>query len=178
MKLKELVNTKHYDTDKNSIHSYIDHLYSDLFEDKKHINSMLEIGVYDGGSILLWKDYFSNAKITGIDINLCKSISNIENIKHICANAYDENLISQLDKYDIIIDDGPHTIESMKFFIQNYTKLLNNNGIAIIEDIQDISWFEVLIPLIPHELSYEIVDLRHIKNRYDDLLLIMRTNNV
>ena len=55
-------------TDKNTLHSYLD-LYENLFADKKEsAKHILEIGIANGGSIKLWKDYFTNATIHGIDI--------------------------------------------------------------------------------------------------------------
>lgn len=174
MNLSQLFQSKNYQTDKNSVHSYIDHFYNDLFLGKKNITNLLEIGVYDGGSILLWRDYFENAQIDAIDINDCSHTIDNNRINHIIANAYDINLLTKLNTYDIIIDDGPHTLESMIFFIENYTKLLKTSGIAIIEDVQDYSWFDVLIKSIPPNFTYNIADIRNIKGRYDDLLLTIR----
>jgi hypothetical protein len=176
MNLSQLFKSKNYQTDKNSVHSYIDNFYNDLFFDKKNATNILEVGVYGGGSILLWRDYFENAQIDAIDVNDCSNAIDNNRINHIVANAYDFNLLDKLNKYDIIIDDGPHTLESMIFFIENYTKLLKSNGIAIIEDIQDYAWFDYLIKFIPSNFTYNITDLRSIKNRYDDMLLTIRKN--
>jgi hypothetical protein len=83
-------------------------------------------------------------------------------------------------KYDIMIDDGPHTLESMIFFIKNYLPLLSENGILIIEDIGNMEWTNILINSIPPEFvnktSHEIYDLRNIKNRWDDVLLVIEYN--
>ena len=60
-------------TDKNTTHSYLP-LYNQLLLKKKDIaKNILEIGIGDfgeknGGSIKLWKDYFTNATIYGLDI--------------------------------------------------------------------------------------------------------------
>ena len=57
-----------YDTDKNTLHSYMD-VYEKIFE--KYRNdpvSMLEVGVASGGSLKLWKDFFKEGScISGID---------------------------------------------------------------------------------------------------------------
>jgi len=80
-----------------------------------------------------------------------------------------------------MIDDGPHTLESMIFFIKNYLPLLRKDGVLIIEDIPDMEWTNVLISSISNELidkiTYKIYDLRHIKNRWDDILLVIELNN-
>lgn len=165
-----------YNTDKNTIHSYIEKLYNQLFDDNTKIFNILEIGAFNGGSALLWRDFFINANVDIIDINQCDTILNEDRINHIVGDAYSSNIVNMLrnKKYDIIIDDGPHTLESMKFFVQNYVYLLNFNGIAIIEDIQDYSWFQELVPIIPKNFINQTIDLRNVKNRYDDLLLIVK----
>lgn len=56
-------------TDKNTIHSYLP-LYETLLQPiKETARAVLEVGVYKGGSIKLWHDYFKNASIYGCDIS-------------------------------------------------------------------------------------------------------------
>lgn len=175
MNLSELNKNNKYATDKNTVHSYVDNLYDSLFEQKRLTASrVLEIGVYDGGSILLWRDYFINAIIDAIDINDCSTKIDNHRINNMVCDAYNLNTIKKLQEYDIIIDDGPHTIDSMVFFIKHYIHLLKPEGIAVIEDIQDYRWIDTLVKLIPDSFTSQIVDLRPIKNRYDDLLLVIR----
>lgn len=174
MILSELFKTKRYLTDKNSVHSYIDNVYDQLFVNRQNTTNVLEIGVYDGGSILLWRDYFLNATIDAIDINDCSDKLDNDRINHIVGDAYNVNLVKNLSHYDIIIDDGPHTIESMIFVVEHYLSLLKPDGVCVIEDVQFDDWFKFLIDKIPQGFTYEIIDIRHIKNRYDDMLLIIR----
>ena len=60
-------------TDKGTQHTYLG-VYEALFESKKNTaTDIIEVGIgcffdKNGGSIKLWKDYFSNAQIHGIDI--------------------------------------------------------------------------------------------------------------
>lgn len=62
MSLEEIVdNTK---TDKNTIHSYLP-LYQKLLISKKETaKNVLEVGIYNGGSIKLWSDFFTNANVS------------------------------------------------------------------------------------------------------------------
>jgi cephalosporin hydroxylase len=172
MKLLEQYKLKNYNTDKNSVHSYIDYLYNDLF--KSEYTDVLEIGAFNGGSALLWQDYFLNANIDIIDITECQAIKNQPRINHIVGNAYSNDMLKNLRQYDLIIDDGPHTLDTMIFFIDHYVSLLKSNGMCIIEDVQSIDWFNVLISKVPNNCVYHAVDLRNVKNRYDDLVLIIR----
>ena len=58
-----------YDTDKEKGHGY-GSIYDKYFKDIKYdVKNILEIGTRPG-SIRLWLDYFPNANLYGIDINL------------------------------------------------------------------------------------------------------------
>jgi hypothetical protein len=119
--LKLLVDNER--TDKNTVHSYLD-LYEHLFADKKETaKHILEIGIANGGSIKLWKDYFTNATIHGINIiknnKTWHDIESDENITlYTGVDAYNKDFImntflNKNMKFDIIIDDGPHNLISM-----------------------------------------------------------------
>ena len=57
-----------YITDKNSYHSYIEDVYDQFFAPSRNKKiKLLEIGVAYSGSVRLWKDYFVNGEIYGID---------------------------------------------------------------------------------------------------------------
>jgi hypothetical protein len=185
MSLSELINNKK--TDKNTTHSYLD-LYQQLLSSKKEsAQNVLEIGIGDfdeknGGSIKLWRDFFTNATIYGIDIlPISRVIDELINDKRVILyteeNAYDEsfftyNILSKNIKFDLLLDDGPHTLESMKQFIKLYSKVLAGDGILIIEDIQSMDWIDTLKTEVPEDLKkfIKIYDLRNNKNRYDDIV--------
>lgn len=156
----------------------MDEVYEDLFKDiRTSVKRMLEIGVDNGGSILMWREYFPKANIIGIDNKNCPQLADRERIEFIESDAYKIELVDQLPSdFDIIIDDGPHTLESMAFVIEEYLNKINQNGIIVIEDIQEFNWTNILKRLIPEEFSVEVKDLRKIRNRYDDILMIIRRN--
>lgn len=178
-------------TDKNTIHSYLD-LYQLLFKNKRlTAKNILEVGIFNGGSIKLWNDFFTNANIYGIDICEYKLIYNDlfrynNNVILLCnSNAYDYdffnyNFLIKNIKFDIVIDDGPHTLDSMISFIKLYSQILTDDGILIIEDIQDFSWLDILINNTPNDLKkyIKIYDLRDKKNRYDDIVFSIDKYNI
>ncbi len=60
-----------YYTDKIHYLKWYDPLFSPLLDETV---KLLEIGIYHGGSLLLWKDYFPNGQITGADLVLLENI--------------------------------------------------------------------------------------------------------
>jgi len=166
------------DTDKNTTHSYLPVYEEYLASRKTSACHVLELGVQTGSSLLLWQRYFPNAEVYGIDINLSKNkIDNESRIHIIEGDAYTESVTQQLCQrtYNVIIDDGPHSKESMMYLAKNYTSMLDKDGILIIEDVQDIAWTDDIIKAFPEEYRNRIsvLDRRHIKGRYDDILIIL-----
>jgi cephalosporin hydroxylase len=174
-------------SDKNTVHSYIN-TYEELFEKKReNAEHILEIGIgnfseRNGGSLLLWAEYFKNATITGIDIlpidRVYHEVLEHPRIKtHTQTNAYSRGFIKGHvnEKLDIAIDDGPHTLDSMIEFIKLYSPLLKDDGILVVEDVQNYDWIEHLKLAVPDELKdcIKIYDLRKNKNRYDDILFVI-----
>ncbi len=133
--LKEI--GKKYPTSKNrtGFIPIYEHFLDSLRE--KEIN-ILEIGVENGYSLKLWREYFTKAKICGIDIN--KKDFSIDNVEIFCGDQSDYNFLSKVvkkyGKFDIIIDDGSHL---SKHIISSFNYLfdhLNEDGLYIIEDLQ------------------------------------------
>jgi hypothetical protein len=178
--LTQLVNSEK--TDKNTVHSYLP-LYEVLLKNKKNTcKNVIEVGVAEGGSIKLWHDYFPNATIHGCDIRdetvMWDEIKNNNRIKLFpSTNAYDPLFINQIKdvQFDFALDDGPHTLDTMIQFINMYLPLMNEDGILIIEDVQDIKWLDILISIVPQEYKNNIktYDLRGNKNRYDDVVFVI-----
>ena len=79
-----------------------------------------------------------------------------------------------------MLDDGPHTLESMIQFIKLYSQIMTDDGILIIEDVQSIDWLDTLKTAVPEHLQpfIKTYDLRHIKGRYDDIVFTIDKFNV
>lgn len=172
-------------TDKNTCHSYFDTYEKTFTRIKDTAKNILEIGIYKGGSIKLWHDYFTNATIYGMDImnidDVYEGIKNNDRIKLMTStDAYSETLIKEnfIDKnikFDMILDDGPHSLASMCFTAKYYSQLLTDDGILVIEDVQSMDWLKDIFNAFPKELLrfVQFIDLRNNKNQYDDILVIM-----
>jgi cephalosporin hydroxylase len=177
-------------TDKDTVHSYLETYQEILIKKKETARNILEIGINKGGSIKLWSDFFTNATIYGLDINdtseVIDSIKNKKNIK--LFNHYDAynfetfyyNFLKKDIKFDLILDDGPHDLNSMRTFIKLYSQVLASDGILIIEDVQSMDWIETLVNEVPDDLIQyiKVYDLRIKKNRYDDILFVIDKCNV
>lgn len=107
---------------------------------------ILEIGVYDGGSLLMWKNYFGrNAKIYGIDIDpRCLNVVHEENIEVIIGSQNDtqflRNLKKQLPKIDILIDDGSHQVKDQIITFEELFYHIEDDGIYLCEDLHTSYW--------------------------------------
>lgn len=177
-----------YDTDKFSTnndivkwvevkHSYVEAAYGKAFERIRNAKNVLEIGTYTGGSHLLWRDYFPEATVVGIDVKLCDELLNQDRIIQVVGDAYCKEAVSmfQDNYFDLIIDDGPHTLDSMKYAIEHYLCKLKDDGIFCIEDIVEFSWVYGLSRLVPDEYQnhLKIYDLRERDGKGDSILLVI-----
>lgn len=157
-------------------HCFIDEFYNEEF--KKYQDKsirLLEIGIYKGASLALWSKYFLHAEIIGLDIEdqRVDKYKDLNRVSVGICNAYDTEIAKQLGHFDIIIDDGPHTVETLQQCIEFYLPQLNDDGIMILEDVQDTSWFPLLIEKAPENLVHQCIDLRDVNQRYDDLLFVI-----
>jgi 23S rRNA U2552 (ribose-2'-O)-methylase RlmE/FtsJ len=160
--------------DKGTIHSYIN-AYETLMDKKSKIK-LLEIGVRSGHSIALWKDYFEESSIIGIDIDISQIIFNVSENVHIC-DATDYNQIQELfgdASFDYIIDDGSHSPLDQVISFEILWSRIKAGGKYFIEDIQGETELKKLKDyLLSKNVSFEVLDFRAEKNRYDDILIVI-----
>lgn len=171
MTLVELFKKGNYLTDKGIDHSYLE-IYDILFDPfrNKRIN-VFEVGYFKGGSSKLWEDYFLNAQIRIIDIEGIPFATNrvrfeIKDVKTLTPEYF------KYFKPDIAIDDGSHILEEQIHFVKVLYPVLRKNGLLIVEDVNNIDqWKEKFDEL---RIPYQIIDLRDVKGRSDDVLIIIR----
>ena len=118
-------------------------IYDDYFKNfkNKKIN-ILEIGVHEGKSLMIWKDYFPKANIIGIDL---KSYNfNINRIFTFQGDQTDINFLlgvsRKFKKFDIIIDDGSHVCSHIIKTFGALFDFLKEDGLYICEDLQTSYW--------------------------------------
>lgn len=160
--------------DKGGTHSYID-TYEKLFLPFQNKCTLLEIGIAMGDSIKLFDRYFKNSHIIGCDLSIIFKPLNYNNkVSLIAHDATKPSFLKEIGDttFDIIIDDGSHMEQDQVDTFNLLKGRMNKGGIYIIEDIlaldQNRNRFEKL-----HN-NCEIIDLRKVKNRFDDVLIIYR----
>lgn len=107
--------------------------------------NMLEIGVAQGGSIELWREYFGpDAKLFGIDINPdcrnCVDSPNQVRIGSQADTAFLRAVVAEMGAPDIVLDDGSHIGRHQIASFRTLWPLLRNGGLYVIEDVHTSYW--------------------------------------
>ncbi len=106
---------------------------------------MLEIGVYKGGSLAMWRKYFGpEAMIFGIDIDPNCAKYNGEAAQVRIGSQDDpvflQNVIAEMGGVDIILDDGSHITHHQDASLDILFPLLSEGGIYMVEDMHTSYW--------------------------------------
>ncbi len=110
---------------------------------------ILEIGVFRGGSMRMWREYFGkSALIYGLDIDPeCASLVSPADATKIFIGsqtdrAFLKDVIAEVGEFDIIIDDGGHTARQQ---IESFEALYPaTRGIYLVEDTHTSYWPEFM----------------------------------
>lgn len=144
---KKALDATNYDTDKAE-HSHYLRNYEQYFQplwgqDVK----LLELGVYRGGSMLLWRDYFERGLIVGLDLNPVELPDESGRIRLYEGQQQDTALLDRIAKenapegFDIIIDDCSHIGELTRIsFWHLFDNHLKPGGLYVIEDWSTGYW--------------------------------------
>jgi len=113
--------------------------YEEVFNGmENNKGGLLELGIWKGGSLRMWRDFFKKMHIIGLDRNPKWMIKGEERISTYCVDQKDiPEYISEGEWYDIIIDDCSHVGSLSR---QSFNHLFHNNlkpgGLYVIEDWQ------------------------------------------
>lgn len=107
--------------------------------------TILEIGVWKGGSLQMWKEYFGkNVKIYGIDINPACKEHESENVKVFIGSQTDtkflNEVLNEIGHIDILIDDGGHTMEQQITSFACLYPAIKDGGVYLCEDLHTSYW--------------------------------------
>ena len=134
--------------DKRLINKY--QHYFDVYD--KHFSkykgqeiTIVEVGVFQGGSLQMWRSYFGpKAKIWGIDIDpRCKLLEE-QNTNIIIGSQEDESFLESIyditGPIDILIDDGGHTQKQQITTFNILFDKIKNDGVYLCEDVHTSYW--------------------------------------
>lgn len=130
--------SERFDTDKSLTYRQNYDKYFSHLRNKKI--TLLELGVYKGGSLLMWSEYFKKGNIIGVDINNI-DLKLPKNVHMEVGDQRDKEFLHNLsekyaeDGFDIIIDDASHYANFTEAsFLICFNQLLKPGGIYVIED--------------------------------------------
>lgn len=172
-------------TDKASDHNYTSTYALFLSEKRNEKINLVEIGVWHGGSIAMWTKYMPNANFLFYDISYqikpkAKKYFDEDRMKLHIMDAYTFEAVEIAknrfpDGIDFLLDDGPHTLNSMVEVVSLYSPLMKAGGTLMIEDVQRIEWTDTLAKICPINAKFDVFDMRE-TGRYDDIIVTYTFN--
>lgn len=161
-----------YGSDKNTTHSYGE-FFTALLKNPLAPMKILEIGVGGETALLAYAEWCPNAQIYGINQNKTFDHSRIFTFT---IDVKDQQKMHEIGKtygpFDFIIDDGSHVLLDMLAAYYTLSNYLAEDGTYVFEDVQNEESLNYLLTIS----GATSVDLRNVKNRYDDLIVIVEKN--
>lgn len=178
-------------------HNYTDY-YSMLFlQNKEKVKKVFECGIgtnnesvesnmtvsgKPGASLRMWRDFFPNAEVYGVDIDRSVLFSE-ERIHTDYLDQTDSDSIlgywQKLDisDFDLMIDDGLHNFEAVTNLFLNSFDKLSDDGIYIIEDVSsnDLVKYKKFFDSVGARAKFIILFRKH-KEIGDNILITITKN--
>ncbi|MDQ1440176.1 MAG: hypothetical protein QOG97_404 [Acidimicrobiaceae bacterium] len=130
-------------TDKGS-NGYVPFYERHFKELRRRRLTILEIGIYKGAGLRVWRSYFPSSSIVGIDIN--PSMIDEPRITCRCGSQDDPAFLAALCEefgpFDIVIDDGSHVGRHVIASFDSLFPHVVPGGWYVIEDIATAYWEE------------------------------------
>lgn len=131
------------------VHNYTPFYEAVLASIRTSARNVLEIGVFHGASLKMWRDYFPNATIQGLDNwegydgegHLLQKPEDLgERIVLIDGDQANRDDLLRLEElqaqlFDMICDDGGHTMEQQQVSLGYLFPLVRPGGYYIVEDL-------------------------------------------
>jgi hypothetical protein len=129
-----------HDTDKGTQYTQVYHRW--LAHAREQRMRMLEIGLYNGGSLRMWRDYLPNTVLHGIDID-ARTLAYQDEVPNSQVRLVDQGDAGALERfvaelggnYDFILDDGGHTMVQQIVSFEVLWPHVMPGGIYAIEDL-------------------------------------------
>lgn len=171
-----------YATDKGPTTHHYTRVYEQLLQQYRGDSvRLLEIGVLMGASLRMWRDYFPNGYIVGMDNDL--KIPEERRINLFYGDQGRAVELIDLGKkhgpFDIIIDDGSHQhAHQMISFYTLFPEYLNPGGLYFIEDVHEDHltkrYFRRCFDCIPYGDSGGIIMADSVEFLHGDNLIMVK----
>ena len=121
-------------------HNYLPHYWMHFRDIRNRVQKVLEIGVQTDRSLRMWEEFFPNATIYGIDIDAaCVQFAGARR-KILIGDQGDPAFLQTVinrtgGSFDIVIDDGSHTMDDQLRSFEYLFPALTNHGVYVIEDV-------------------------------------------
>lgn len=155
-----------------------DFLYETILNSKA--NKIQNILIIGSQSNFNFNEYFKHSQIYYLDVLNKVPLQFINTNTKIYKTAFKSSIEDFMDdifekhiKFDIIIDDGIHTENTIRFYMDYYLEWITENGIIIIEDVLDTKTIELLQKLTPNDIKpfIEIYYINH--NKIKDVIFVI-----
>jgi len=108
---------------------------------------VLEIGVYGGGSLEMWRGYFGpGSRIVGLDIDPACAAHVGDDIDVVIGDQGDPgrlaDILTRFGSPDIVIDDGSHKMADMLASFRHLYPAVSDTGVYLVEDTHTCYWDE------------------------------------
>ncbi len=161
-------------SDKSTRHNYHE-VYAALFPESTKVKSILEIGIYHGGSLRSWAHLFENAEILGLDYEVNFFIQE-DRIRSMYVDQRDLRTFYNIHKsvggmtYDFIVDDGCHDPYETLTTFNAVLPWLNIGGWFIVEDIRlvDESLWKTVSESLPTNYNSFLINMNHLRDMEND----------
>ena len=177
-------------TDKGDKKSYIEKFYERHFAAyRDQPIKLMEIGFRHGASLALWSTYFTKGSILGVDnysdaavgddLPIVEEWIKHPNIEISIGDAYSRSFADKITgPFDIVIDDGPHTLETQQIALELYLPKLKPSGVFVVEDIMagGLAIFP-LLKKVPIGFNVYFYDFRWHRVCGDNCLFVVRPNS-
>jgi len=157
-----------YPTDKGTYHNYLP-VYQAEFDRLDSVR-LLEIGVYTGGSIRLWKEYFKDIEIHGIDNNVYDN-SDIPAEMH-WGKFEDLHNNFQDEYFDYIVNDSMHNYESQIDAFNLYFSKLKSGGKFFMEDIVNEEELGIIVKSLSG-YTFRVWNMNETSSSKDSIILVV-----